>query len=183
MASSKGLIFERIYYSYYKPLYFFTVELLGDAQDAQDVVAETFVKYYQRQERFMEEQHAKAFLFMTARHAALNSIRNRKNHEAKADAVARELTSDNNSFFDKLVLTELIRQIAAEVDKLPEMQRKVFISAYFDGKTTEEIALELGINAESVYNNKKRALNKLRLVFKDSDIALFICFFKLFWLN
>lgn len=181
MRANGGISFESIYYAYYRPLYFFALELIRDEAEAQDVVADTFVKYYERKEHFEEERQIKSFLYTTVKHAALNALRHRKIRETKSDALVKELTKDESTFFDKLVLTELIRQIAEEVEHLPDMQRQVFALSYFEGKTTAEICDVLGINAESVYNNRKRALQKLKLVFKTKNLSLYIAFIQLFF--
>lgn len=179
---SKELSFEEIYYTFYRPVFFFTKQLVPDEFDAQDLVADTFAKYYKQRHGFQQPEQAKSFLFTTARNAALNLLRHQKLKTAKGIDMAEALQhqSEENHFFDKLVLTELMIIISEEVQRLPEKQQAVFRLTYFEDKTTEEISQELDITPEAVYNNKKRAVEKLRAILKNKDLRLYLAFIKLF---
>ncbi len=179
---SKELPFEEIYYTFYRPVFFFTKQLVLDEFDAQDLVADTFAKYYKQRHGFHQLEQAKSFLFTTARNAALNLLRHQKLKTAKGIDMAEALQhqSEEDHFFDKLVLTELMIIVSEEVQRLPEKQQAVFRLTYFEDKTTEEISQELDITPEAVYNNKKRAVEKLRAILKNKDIRLYLAFIKLF---
>ncbi len=181
-SDSKELSFEEIYYTFYRPVFFFTKQLVSDEFDAQDLVADTFAKYYKQRHGFHQQEQAKSFLFTTARNAALNLLRHQKLKTAKGIDMTEALQhqSEEEHFFDKLVLTELMIIVSEEVQRLPEKQQAVFRLTYFEDKTTEEISQELDITPEAVYNNKKRAVEKLRAILKSKDLRLYLAFIKLF---
>jgi len=179
---SKELSFEEVYYTFYRPIFFFTKQLITDEFDTQDLVADTFAKYYKQRHGFHQLEQAKSFLFTTARNAALNHLRHQKLKTDKGTDIAEALQqqSAEDHFFDKLVLTELMIIVSEEVQRLPEKQQAVFRLSYFEDKSTEEIAQELHITPEAVYNNKKRAVEKLRVILKNKDLRLYLAFIKIF---
>lgn len=179
---SKKLSFEDVYYTLYRPIFFFTKQFIQEESEVQDIVADTFVKYYTQHKGFSQLHQIKSFLFTTARNAALNVLRHQKLKTSKGHDILMELQqqSTNRHFYDKLVLTEMMLIISQEVQNLPKKQRDVFTSTFFEDKTVDEIAQELDISVEAVYNNKKRAIEKLRIILKNKDIRLYLSFVKLF---
>ncbi|TYR31781.1 sigma-70 family RNA polymerase sigma factor [Sphingobacterium phlebotomi] len=174
--------FEQVYYAYYRSLFFYTKQMIEDEADVHDLLSDTFLKYYDRQDQFTDIEQAKAFLFTTIRHAALNHIRHHKVRQDKGADIASSIyeTSSKDHFFDKLVLTELMGLVTEEIEKLPAKQQAVFKLAYFEDRTTEEIAELLQIKHEAVYNNKKRALEKLQKIFKNKEFPIYLAFLKFF---
>jgi len=167
--------FNALYKEFYRPLRYFALKIVDDEQEAEDIVTESMVKLWQRRTRFSDIQQIKSFLFTITQHAALNVLRNRRRQSDKRKFVAEEAESANNTtFFDELVLTELISKIAAEVEKLPKAQREVFKLSYFEGFSTEEIRDSLGMNPAAVYTNRKRALQSLRNYFRHLDLYLYL---------
>lgn len=162
--------FNALYKEFYRPLRYFAFKIVDDEQEAEDIVTESMVKLWQSRTRFSDIQQIKSFLFTITQHAALNVLRNRQRQSDKKKLVAEVTESANTiTFFDELVLTELISKIAAQVEKLPKAQREVLKLSYFEGLTTEEISDSLGMNPAAVYTNRKRALQSLRSYFKHLD--------------
>src|SRR5205807_1596320 len=65
---------------------------------------------------------------------------------------------------------EIYQHIYEEIEKLTPHLKKVFQMAYIEGMSNEEIAQQLGINNQSVRNDKSRALKQIRLAMMDKDI-------------
>lgn len=167
--------FNALYKEFYRPLRFFACKIVDDEQEAEDIVTESMVKLWQRRTQFSDIQQIKSFLFTVTQHAALNVLRNRQRQSDKKKLVAETTESANTTtFFEELVLTELISRIAVEVERLPKAQREVFKLSYFEGLTTEEISDSLGMNPAAVYTNRKRALQSLRSYFKHLDPYLYL---------
>ena len=180
--AQEQLTFEQVYYANYRSLFFFAKQIVDNEADVHDLLSDSFLKYYDRQDQFSKMEQAKAFLVTTIKHAALNLIRHRKVRQDKGSDIANSiyLNSANDHFFDKMVLTELMALVTEEIEKLPTKQQEVFKLAYFEDRTTEEIADLLQIKPDAVYNNKKRALEKLQKIFKNKDLPLYIAFLELF---
>lgn len=173
--------FNALYREYYRPLRYFLFKVVGDDQEAADIVSESMLKLWKQREGFTRKEEVKSFLFTVSHRSALNALRDRKRHAAKEAELAEAMeATGHRNFFDQLVLAEFLAQVAAEVEKLPPGQRDVFKLTYFDGLATEEIAKALDISASAVYTNRKRALDALKLRFGQADPLFLLIFVQLF---
>jgi RNA polymerase sigma-70 factor (ECF subfamily) len=73
-----------------------------------------------------------------------------------------------------MIRAELMQDIYAEIEKLPEKRRQVFKLAYVEGLKNDEIAAQMNISVHTVKEHKGKALQFLRLRFSDKNIILFI---------
>src|SRR5687768_17461859 len=89
-----------IYNRFYDPLVFFARKQLPDSLAAEDIVAEIFLKYWQRQHNFNSVYAVKTFLYISTRNACINHRLTLKK-QARVKADLRILTDE----FDDSVLT------------------------------------------------------------------------------
>jgi len=73
-----------------------------------------------------------------------------------------------------MIKAELMQEIYAEIEKLPEKRRMVFKMAYLEGMKNDEIASYMSISIHTVKEHKGKALQFLRMRFSDKQIILFI---------
>lgn len=71
------------------------------------------------------------------------------------------------NFEESIILTEIYRELAAAVEKLPEECRKVFQLCYFHFADNESAAQELGLSVNTVKAQKARGKKILRENLKD----------------
>lgn len=90
-------------------------------------------------------------------------------HKMTQNSVPHELPRDDSEAFNK---EEIYRQLFLAIDELPPRQREVFLLC-MEGKKNREIAEQLGISAETVKVQKRRAIDNLRG--KLSPVALMVC--------
>jgi len=69
--------FQQRYLSLSHPLFKTAMTLLGNTQDAEDAVQETFLKMWQQADRVAEMERDEAYFGTTLRHICLNMLRNR----------------------------------------------------------------------------------------------------------
>jgi RNA polymerase sigma factor (sigma-70 family) len=60
---------------------------------------------------------------------------------------------------------ELLRNIHAAIEKLPEKCKLVFVLTYFDGLRSDEIAKKLNITVSTVASQRQRAIKLVRTFF------------------
>ena len=73
------LTFEELYVSYSPDVYRFATWLSGNANDAEDITAETFARAWMNFNNIRTET-LKAYLFTIARNRYLESLRKRQDH-------------------------------------------------------------------------------------------------------
>jgi len=112
--------FQTIFEDYNKILFASCMQLVKDKEQAEDIVAETFTKVWQRRETFQTADHVKAFLFVTTRNASLNYLR----HIQRKTASQSELSylqkdKDDQDVINDLIEGELLQRIYPLIETLP----------------------------------------------------------------
>lgn len=167
--------FVTIYHRFYKQLFFFILKYIKEADVAEEIVADVFVKVWNRRMDFPTMENLRAFVYISAKNASLNTIRAKRSkgiHESLSDY--EDLLVDDKDAFSNLIHAELVHAIFTEVEKLPEKQKEVFNLTFLEDKTVEEIAEELAMSPSAVYTNRSRAINTIRHLLKTKNtLALF----------
>ena len=146
------------------------LRLLGNEQDAEDVLQETFLSAFQAIDRFEGRSSLSTWLYRIAYNTAMMRLR-----RAKAPTVSVEETLNETpgyiprQLFDwcclpeetydsEEVQTELRQAIAA----MPESLQLVFMLRELEGMSTEETAVTLDISASATKVRLHRARQWLR---------------------
>ena len=172
--------FVAIYRKFYKQLLFFILGYLKENRVAEEIVADVFVKVWERRSDFHTMENLKAFIYISAKNASLNVIRSERSkgiHESLTNY--EDLLADDRDVFSKMIHAELINSIFIEVGKLPEKQREVFNMTYLENKTVEEIAEELQMSPTAVYTNRSRAIHTIRTLLGTKNALTLLVFFSL----
>ncbi|MFD2871896.1 RNA polymerase sigma factor [Mucilaginibacter ximonensis] len=163
---------------YHKSLFYFSYNLLDDEAAAQEIVSDCFIKLWQKHADFQTSQNIKAFLFISCRNACLNFIRQLKAHTASQERYLSEMESDEDTNDYQIIQAELLQLVSHEMDALPEKMRVVFKSLYLDGKSTNEVALELNLSVQTVRNQKTKAIEAIKnsLLRKGISLGIYLAF-------
>ncbi len=156
-------------------VYNLALKLLGDEQEAEDVLQETFLSAFRAIDRFKARAKLSTWLYRIAYNASLMHLRKRGrmttlsldqplNDEQQADELSERILIDWSTVPDDQLLTsearhEMDRAIAA----LPESLRSAFVLRDVQGLSGAETAEVLGITVQAVKNRLHRA----RLVLRD----------------
>lgn len=129
-----------------------------NAQDAEDIVQDTFLQYYTGKNQFDSEQHIRAWLIRVAINKAKNINRsfwrrNRTSLEDYMETLAFETPESENLF-------ETVMQ-------LPEKYRIVIHLFYYEDYAVKEIADVLKISESNVKTRLSRGRELLRKVLKE----------------
>lgn len=147
---------------HYKALVYFVERLIQDQLEAEDVVADCFVKTWERREDFETAANIKAFLYISCRNASLNYLKHLKVKTAAQQKYFKELEEGEESILAKIIETEVLVILNQEIEQLPQNYRDVFRLLYFDQLKTDEIAAQLGLTVQTVRNYKARAIDLLK---------------------
>jgi RNA polymerase sigma-70 factor (ECF subfamily) len=147
--------------------------LLGQADDAEDAVEETFWQAWREAGRYEASRGAvSTWLSTIARSRALDRHRARRRRaEEPLDSVTP--SSDGSGGVtgsrapsanpqQEAETSERARDVAAALEKLPAEQREVIELAYFGGLSQSEIAARTSLPLGTVKTRARLALEKLR---------------------
>ena len=150
--------FERLFKTYFTALMSFSRKILGDEDDAREVVHQVFINLWERRNSIDLSTSMKSYLFTAVNNRSLNMIRDRKkfsSEEVPEQAGAFDVSAELESM-------ELAEKIRAVINTLPERCRVIFELNRFDGLTYGEIAKQLDISVKTVENQMTKALKILR---------------------
>ena len=161
--------FSEPYHSYYRQLCLHALHFMGDTDEAEDVVQETFVSLWDKREQWGTIKSVKAYLYTAVRNNCLTRIRDAKPTTPIDEGFMDEsLTED-----EQMERAEMEARIWRMIDELPERRREIFLMAKRDGLRYKEIAEQTGLTVKSVENHVLRAMQSLR----EKDFKAYLFFF------
>ena len=168
---------DALFKQYHRSLLYFAKSMVRDQEAAEELVADSFVKLWQRRNAFENSDKVKAFLYIATKNACLNHLNSAHSRQVFDGDALDLLQSVDPDSYALIVRAELMQQIYEEVMKLPDKQREVFRLTFFEDLSTEEISERLGMTATAIFANRSRAVESLRKVFKSNK--LWLCLFLL----
>jgi len=163
--------FTDIYDRYYLTIYRFVRKFIPEREEAEDIMADTFVKLWRLHANFEFEYNIKAFLYVTSRNACFDSIRHQKRQSEKQKEFSYLFGQQPvEDYLQEDVETAVLKSILQEIEKLPLSPKIVFKMAFFEGKSNDEIAAHLHINNQSVRNYKHQAVKLLRIALLNANM-------------
>lgn len=152
-------VFENVFNLYSKTLRNFIYFKCGDADQADDLVQDAYVKLWNNCAKVSFEK-AKSYLYTVANNAFLNEVAHKKVVLKHQKSVTNVATHENPEFIyrEKEFQKELDKAIA----NLSEKQREVFLLNRIEKKKYREIAEMLGISVKAVEKRMHGALVSLR---------------------
>jgi RNA polymerase sigma-70 factor (family 1) len=166
--------FTLLYERYWPSIFYFIRKFVSDTGQAEDIAAETFIKLWNRRENFDNEKSISNFLHITARNSSIDWLRSEKRDVRNREELLFLLQQEQYEILQDDIKAEVLREIKLEIDKLPKKIREVFILAYMEGKSNDEIATLLKIKNQSVRNHKTRALTLIRLAITGKNWLYFL---------
>ncbi len=160
--------FEALYDRYGSTIYALLLRILGNADDAQEVLQETFVKAWTSAKMFDSVRGSEvAWLISIARSRGIDRLRSRKIRNEREDEAGREI-SVRSAFVVHTTGAEMAIQsqertaVRSALAELPEAQRIGLELAYFEGLSQSEIAAKLNEPLGTIKTRMQLGMKKLR---------------------
>ena len=151
--------FRELFDRFYQLLLAVAINLLGDLNQAKDVVQEVFINIWNKRESINIHSAVEPFLKRSVINRSLNRIKARK-HTVPEDTLASTPYQDRGH--QKLEAQDLENIIQSALNSLPERCRTIFILKRIEGMTLKEIAQQLDISTKTVENQITKALKVLK---------------------
>ena len=153
------------------PLLAVSVRILGDHQEAEEVIQDVFLEIWNKAAAF-DESLGTAFHWTMSilRYRSIDRLRLRQRRSriidrlqefAPADAAASEMQTVPGLGVDEMA------RVHAAVKSLPDEQRRMLEMAFFNGQTHAEISESTGEALGTVKARIRRGLLKLRSVLQE----------------
>jgi RNA polymerase sigma-70 factor (ECF subfamily) len=140
------------------------LKILGEREQADEVVQETFWRAWSKAESYQAERGATlSWLFGIAHHLAIDRTRRRAAAgERSALGEGEDIDSQDEDLTEIAWVAARRRQVLAALAELGSEQRKVLELAYFGGLTHHEIAEATETPLGTVHTRARLGLQKLR---------------------
>ena len=155
-------------------VYNLSLKLLGDEQEAEDVLQETFLSAFRAIDRFEGRSKLSTWLYRIAYNASLMHLRKRErmttfsldrpfgDEEQAGQPPTHHLVDWSALPDDQLLTAEARQEMDRAIADLPESLRSTFILRDIQGLSGAETAEVLGITVQAVKNRLHRARLRLR---------------------
>lgn len=155
--------FATLFKQYYAPLVYFARKIISDPLAAEDIVTETFLKFWQKQQHFTCDKPVKAFLYISTRNACINHLQTTR-YQAREKKTLRSMTDDSVDFvLNEITRAEVLREVFYLVESLPIQCRKIVLMSYVVGLSNRQIARRLQLSEHTVRNQKYRGIHLMRV--------------------
>lgn len=163
IAGGEAHLYGRLIERHQRRLWWSCLRMLGDPDEADDVVQETFVRAWERIGTFDPARRFYPWIFTIARNRCLNVLRRRRAwgfRSLSADDPPAPAAPGGTSA--RVQERELGRALEECLEELPGDQREAFELRHGDGLQYAEIAAALGIPEGTVMSRLHRAREKMR---------------------
>lgn len=161
--------FAELMHRYKESIYFMSLKMVNNKDDAMDMTVETFGKAFENIEKYKPDFAFSTWLFRIATNNCIDFIRKKRLNVVSMDSMVddegddrplqiRSDTLDPEEISIKKQQNEKLKDI---VDKLPSRYRTLIILRYFDELSYEEIANQLDLPLGTVKAQLFRARDLL----------------------
>ncbi len=163
VAAGDSAAFRQLYERHNGLLFSLALKILGDRNDAEDVLQDAFLQVWRIAGSF-DDRLGKplGWLIMLTRSRAIDRLRSRQARARAADAVAEEPVEDAALPGQEASVAESRSLIRQAIHTLPSEQRVLIELAYFGGLTQTEIAAQLGEPLGTVKTRMRTGMLRLR---------------------
>lgn len=141
-----------------RQVWLYLARITGDRQLADDLLQETYYRFYRAGGTHEDERHRRNVLFKIATNIARDQYRRR--HGTEDVELNDEIAAHGSSSSSVELRTDITRAL----EKLKPQQREMLWLAYAHGSSHEEIAAATGVTQGSVKSLLFRARKKLAAV-------------------
>ncbi len=148
------------------PLIQATHRVLGDLEEARDVVQMTFVKVWQKRADYDEHWTPNTWIFRIATNLAIDQLRARRTRERTQEPVKHHVLHVASLEGQREMVRVEQREVTAIFEelstKLTEQQKTIFLLRELEGYSSQEVAKIIGCQESTVRNHLFNARKILR---------------------
>ena len=152
-----------------RSIYRLAFRMTGRAEDAEDVVQETFVRAYRQLGRFEARSNFATWLYRIAFNCAIDYMRARPHRESSESHDRLEQISGQSqgrSADDLVFAGEISGRVQEALSALSPQERAAFLMRHYQGCSIEEICRALDLRANAAKHSIFRAVRKMRVALR-----------------
>jgi RNA polymerase sigma-70 factor, ECF subfamily len=168
VSRSDEAAFDALFRTWYAPLCRYASGLTdGDLDEAEDVVQQVFIKFWEQRAGLTVHWSVKAYLYKMVHNRCLNRLRDARIRDQYKMRQAQVLENSFESAGAQVAEQEVNERLRRALTALPPQCRQVFELSRFEELKYREIADHLNISIKTVEAQMGKALRVLREHFAD----------------
>ena len=154
-------LFKQLLLPLYPRLQRVALRLLGNAEDAEDMVQEVYMKLWSKRDALPDVQDVEAYCVTLTKNMCIDRLRMAEVEKEDVDEVPTMLaaTDDVEAQVERRDAVEQVKQI---IETLPEHQQQVITLRDMEDCSFEEIAEQTGLTAVNIRMLLSRARKTIR---------------------
>jgi RNA polymerase sigma-70 factor (ECF subfamily) len=153
--------FEMLFKNYYQPLVSYGRTFVHDIDEAEDIVQQTFITFWEKRKEIQIQSSVRAMLYTSVQNACLNRIKHLKvRQKHQENEIKNQQTSESPAHV--LHAKELEKKISETIESLPPQCATIFKLSRYEGLKYQEIADQMQLSIKTVENQMGKALKILR---------------------
>ena len=168
--------FDLIYEKYSGKLYAFGLKYLKSTEEAEELVQSVFLKLWENYKILKKELSFKSYLFTIAYNDICKLFRKRNYRQKFIDDTLYENSQFSSEIEEGIDYHSVLEQVELIVNKLPEKQKTIFLKSRKEGKSTKEIAEEVGLSPGTVDNYISESLKFIRRRLRNENMPILLLF-------
>ena len=153
--------FKQLFLPCHRKLFSVAYRLMGNAQAAEDMVQETFLKLWMQRDKIERIDNPEAYSITVLRRLFYDRMRIEHLQEVDKDVGSLQVTSSQN-ISRQLEAADEYQRVRQLISHLPEPQGRIMLMRDVEDRSFEEISIEIGLTEVNIRSILSRARKKIR---------------------
>ena len=159
---------EQIYGEYSRSLYLASLRILGNSQEAEDVMQDTILKVCSDLSSRIE--NIGAYLMRSCINKSLDVVRKRKRYQTYQSEIKADEDVSFSPDYSEGSQTDITSKVIAMISRLPKSCRQIVSLKLIEGYDYEEIAEITSMKENSIRSNYMRGRQRLASMLKKEGL-------------
>ena len=163
MADDDQEAFTSVYRRHWESLFISTVRVIGNREDAEDIIQEVFTSLWNRRKVLNLNGPLAGYLQVSVKYKAINYIDRNITRRHYLEALSKVADAGTAATPEVLLRVKEVQElIQTVIGNMPPKMREVFQLSRREHLSHKEIAIRLGISEETVKKHIQHAMQLLR---------------------
>ncbi|MDR0659014.1 MAG: RNA polymerase sigma factor [Mediterranea sp.] len=156
---------------YSRPVYSLVIQMVSSPEDTEELVQDIFLKVFRALDKFRGDSSFSTWLYRIAYNQALSAARKQKNEcfYTDEDTIHHIPDEEAEQFLCLSDNEERILKLTQAIDRLNVEEKALITLFYYEDKTTDELAIILGLSQANVKVRLHRVRKKLYVLMKSDS--------------
>ncbi len=155
--------FAEIHCRYWEVMYRHALKMLGEEDDAKDVVQELFANLWVKGKDIVLNTSLSGYLYISVRNKIINIIHQKTVRRDYLSSLASYAEETRNTILEQISEKEILKVVEKQIQNLPKKMRHIFELSRNQNLSHKEIASHLEISDKTVKKQIGYAIKIIRL--------------------